>query len=77
MEEQQGQVYNQIKNKKYEFTSIESKNNENNNNNNNNDIKSDDYVPFNTRINLQNIEREGFLRVVGYINGQSFSFYIL
>ena len=72
MEEQQGQVYNQIKNKKYEFTSIESKNNENNNNNNNNDIKSDDYVPFNTRINLQNIEREGFLRVVGYINGQSF-----
>ncbi len=66
--QQQGQVYNQIKNKKYEFTSIESKNNENNND----DIKSDDYVPFNTRINLQNIEREGFLRVVGYINGQSF-----
>ena len=69
LEEQQGQVYNQIKIKKYEFTSIESKNNENNNNNN---IKSDNYVPFNTRINLQNIEREGFLRVVGYINGQSF-----
>ena len=69
--QQQGQVYNQIKNKKYEFTSIESKNNENNNDD---DIKSeDDHIPFNTKINLQNIEREGFLRIVGYINGQSFN----
>ncbi len=62
--QQQGQVYNLIKNKKYEFTSIENKNNEN--------IKSDDYVPFNARINLQNIERDGFLRIIGFINGQSF-----
>ena len=68
------QVYNQIdkdesssssndnNNKKFEFTSTES-------------ISSDDksdYVTFNTRINLQNIEKTGMLRLVGYINGQSF-----
>ncbi|HEX6294836.1 MAG TPA: hypothetical protein VFZ46_06745, partial [Nitrososphaeraceae archaeon] len=67
--------YNQIKkvensssnnnnNKKYEFTSNES-------NNDNND--KSDYVTFNARINLQNIEKDGFLRVVGYINGQPFN----
>ena len=75
------QVYNQIKkeeeassnsnndnnnkDKKYEFTSIESKNNRNY------DIKSD-YVTFKTVLNLQNIEKEGFIRLVGYINGQTF-----
>jgi len=75
------QVYNQIKkeektsnnsnnsnnnkDKKYEFTSIESKNNKNY------DIKSD-YVIFKTVLNLQNIEKEGFIRLVGYINGQTF-----
>jgi hypothetical protein len=72
------QVYNQIKkeektsnnsknnnDKKYEFTSIESKNNKNY------DIKSD-YVTFKTVLNLQNIEKTGFIRLVGYINGQSF-----
>ena len=75
------QVYNQIKkeektsnnsnnsnnnkDKKYEFTSIESKNNKNY------DIKSD-YVTFKTVLNLQNIEKEGFIRLVGYINGQTF-----
>jgi len=64
---QQGQVYNQLKNKKYEFTSIESKNNEDNNN-----IKSDSYVTFKTVLNLANIEKTGFIRLVGYINGQSF-----
>ena len=61
------QVYNQIdkdesssnndndndnNNKKFEFTSTES-------NSNNND--KSDYVTFNTRINLQNIEKDGFL----------------
>ena len=64
-EQVQGQGYNQIKNKKYEFTSIESKNNENN-------INSDDYVSFKTVINLANIEKTGFIRLVAYINGQSF-----
>src|SRR5215207_10263797 len=75
------QVYNQIKkvektsnnsnnsnnnkDKKYEFTSIESKNNKNY------DIKSD-YITFKTVLNLQNIEKTGFIRLVGYINGQSF-----
>ena len=74
------QVYNQIKkeektssnsnnnnnkDKKYEFTSIESKTNKNY------DIKSD-YVTFKTVLNLQNIEKDGFIRLVGYINGQSF-----
>jgi hypothetical protein len=63
--QQQGQVYNQIKNKKYEFISIESKNDKNY------DIKSD-YVTFKTVLNLQNIEKTGFIRLVGYINGQSF-----
>ncbi len=84
-QELEEQTYNQIKkeekassssnsnnnnnndNKKYEFTSIESKNNENY------DIKSNDYVTFNARINLNNIEKDGFLRIVGYINGQSFN----
>ena len=84
-EEEKQQSYNEIKKEKtstsnsnnknkgqnYEFTSIESKEN---NNNKNYDIKSNDndYVIFNTRINLQNIEKEGFLRVIGYISGQSF-----
>lgn len=65
----QGQGHNQIKNKKYEFTSIESKNNEDNEDN---DIKSDNYVTFTTVINLANIEKTGFIRLVAYINGQSF-----
>src|SRR5215204_2309403 len=56
---------NNNKDKKYEFTSIESKNNKNY------DIKSD-YVTFKTVLNLQNIEKEGFIRLVGYINGQTF-----
>jgi len=74
------QVYNQIKkeektsnnsnnnnnnDKKYEFSSIESKNNKNY------DIKSD-YITFKTVLNLQNIEKDGFIRLVGYINGQTF-----
>ena len=67
------QVYHQVKkeeeassnnNKKYEFTSKE--------NNNNNKDKSD-YVTFKTVFNLQNIEKNGLLRLVGYINGQSFN----
>src|SRR5215204_6676657 len=56
---------NNNNNKKYEFTSIESKNNKNY------DIKSD-YNTFKTVLNLQNIEKTGFIRLVGYINGQSF-----
>src|SRR5215204_3831172 len=56
---------NNNKDKKYEFTSIESKNNKNY------DIKSD-YITFKTVLNLQNIEKTGFIRLVGYINGQSF-----
>jgi hypothetical protein len=76
---EQQQVYNQIKkeekafsnnnnnnDKKYEFSSIESKEN-----NKNYDIKSD-YVTFKTILNLQNIEKDGFIRLVGYINGQTF-----
>jgi len=66
---QQGKFYDQIKNRKYEFTSIESKNNEKNNDNN---IKSDEYVTFQTVLNLANIEKTGFIRLVAYINGQSF-----
>lgn len=76
-QQQKQQVYNQIKantssnsnskdNKKYEFTSIESKNNEKNYN-----IESE-YVTFRVVLNLENIEKEGFLRVIAYINGQSF-----
>ena len=57
---------NNNKGKKYEFTSIESKEN-----NKNYDINSD-YVTFKVVLNLQNIEKEGFLRVIAYINGQSF-----
>ena len=68
------QVYYQIKKKaesssnndnykKYEFTSNESINN--------NDDKTD-YVTFKTVLNLENIEKTGMLRLVGFINGQSF-----
>ncbi|MDR4511129.1 MAG: hypothetical protein MRJ93_05420 [Nitrososphaeraceae archaeon] len=69
VQQEQVQGVKQIKNKKYEFTSIESKNNENNNENN---INSGDYVTFQTVINLANIEKTGFIRLVAYINGQSF-----
>ena len=84
-QQQKQQVYNQIKkeekassssnsnnnndnndNKKYEFTSQESSNS-------NNNYKKSDYVTFIVKINLQNMEKDGFLRVVGYINGQSFN----
>jgi len=54
-------------NKKYEFTS-----NERSDNNNNNNHDKFDYVTFNAIINLQNIEKEGFIRLVGFINEQSF-----
>src|SRR5215210_947205 len=57
---------NNNKDKKYEFTSIETKENTNNNFNNS------DYVTFKVVLNLQNIEKTGFIRLVGYINGQSF-----
>lgn len=74
---------NNSNNKKYDFYGIEDNiqndntfkiNNNNNNNENNNNNKNDksDYVTFNTKIYLQNIEKQGFLRVVGFINGQSF-----
>jgi hypothetical protein len=59
---------NNNNNKKYEFTSIESKEN----NNNNNNYEKSDYATFKVVINLQNIEKEGHLRVIAYINGQSF-----
>jgi hypothetical protein len=76
-QELEEQTFNQVKqeeesssnnnNNQYEFTSKESESN----NNDKND--KSDYVIFNTRINLQNIEKEGFLRIIGYINGQSFN----
>lgn len=65
------QVYHQVKkeeassnNKKYEFTSKESDDNKNKG--------KSDYVTFKTVLNLENIEKNGLLRLVGYINGQSF-----
>ncbi len=54
-------------NKKYEFTS-----NERSDNNNNNNHDKFDYVTFNAMIKLQNIEKDGFIRLVGFINEQSF-----
>jgi hypothetical protein len=80
MKESDEEINNQIQrkassnnnnnNKKYVFTSNERSDNKNNNNNNNQDTT--DYVTFNAKINLQNIEKDGFIRIVGYINGQSF-----
>jgi hypothetical protein len=52
--------------KKYEFTSIESKES------NNKNFDKSDYVTFKVVLNLANIEKTGFIRLVGYINGQSF-----
>ena len=72
--------YNQVKkdekvlpgnrndNQKYEFTSIESKQN----NNTDSNYEKSDYAIFQVVINLQNIKTEGYLRLISYINGQSF-----
>ena len=72
--------YNQVKkdekvlpgnrndNQKYEFTSIESKQN----NNTDSNYEKSDYAIFKVVINLQNIKKEGYLRLISYINGQSF-----
>jgi hypothetical protein len=77
-QELEEQTFNQIKqgeeessnnnnNNQYEFTSIESKES-----NNSNDNDKSDYVTFKVVINLENIENAGFIRLLAYVNGQSF-----